>query len=260
MRTESAADFIAKLRTLALLSAIIGLCATAAAQLIAPTVGVADHSELGEILVDGEGRALYAFTRDQDGESTCYGGCEQAWPPLLVDGQVGFAPAVDLGVLGTTERNDGTRQLTYAGHPLYYHSQDAESGDVNGQGVDDVWFLLRPSGDLVETAALGTGQELREEVQLSVLLEEGADVFMDICAACHGQNGEGTRNAPSLVGHHLLDNESRIARQVMFGGEMMPGFGSRLSNREVAAVLTFVRNSWGNDFGVISEAEVMSFR
>jgi predicted lipoprotein with Yx(FWY)xxD motif len=103
------------------------------------------ESDEGEILVDQEGFALYLFVPDDQGESTCYDDCEANWPPLA--GEVEAGEGVDASLLGTTDRTDGTTQATYDGWPLYYFANDAAPGDVNGQGVNDVWFLVSPSGE-----------------------------------------------------------------------------------------------------------------
>jgi predicted lipoprotein with Yx(FWY)xxD motif len=112
----------------------------------ATTVAVGSTS-LGDVLVDGDGMTLYMFDSDtQGGESTCYDGCASAWPPLLTDGDPAAGDGADGGMLGTVERTDGTMQVTYDGWPLYYWAQDSAAGDVNGQGVNDVWWVLGPDG------------------------------------------------------------------------------------------------------------------
>ncbi|MGH8912521.1 MAG: COG4315 family predicted lipoprotein, partial [Acidimicrobiia bacterium] len=99
----------------------------------------------GDQLVDAEGRSLYLFTLDDERTSTCEGACAGAWPPLLGD------PVADAGVdqalLGNAERGDGSIQVTYAGHPLYFYSGDASPGETNGHGFNDVWFLVSPGGE-----------------------------------------------------------------------------------------------------------------
>lgn len=108
-----------------------------------PTVQVASHPELGEILVGPSGMTLYRFARDEPGVSNCTGACLQAWPPLLV----GFTPLAGEGVtgeLGTITREDGRLQVTYDGWPLYYWVQDQQPGDATGQGFNDVWFVINP--------------------------------------------------------------------------------------------------------------------
>ena len=113
----------------------------------AATVQVAPSS-LGEILVDADGRSLYLFMPDAQGESTCYDACESNWPPLTVEGIAG--DGVEAALLGTTERTDGSVQVTYNGWPLYHFGGDAAAGDTNGQGLNDVWFVVSPTGEAIE--------------------------------------------------------------------------------------------------------------
>jgi predicted lipoprotein with Yx(FWY)xxD motif len=113
------------------------------------TVG-AEDSDLGEIVVDAEGRTLYVFLADESTESTCYDECEEAWPPLTVDGEPVAGEGVDASLLATSERSDGSTQVTLDGHPLYYFGADETPDDMNGQGVGDVWYVVSPSGDAIE--------------------------------------------------------------------------------------------------------------
>jgi predicted lipoprotein with Yx(FWY)xxD motif len=115
------------------------------------TVQVAE-SDLGSILVDEQGMTLYLFESDSDGASTCYDECEDAWPPLIADSPTA-GEGVDGSLLGTTKRDDGALQVTYDGQPLYLFAADRTPGDVEGQGVGDVWFVLDPSGRKVTEAA-----------------------------------------------------------------------------------------------------------
>lgn len=112
------------------------------------TVAVGSTDEYGDVLVDSEGMSLYLFTQDEEGTSTCYGDCEDAWPPLTVEGEPSAGSDVTAS-LGTTERDDGSMQVTAEGWPLYYYAGDSEPGDTEGQGVGDVWFLLAPDGTQV---------------------------------------------------------------------------------------------------------------
>jgi predicted lipoprotein with Yx(FWY)xxD motif len=126
--------------------------ATAAAETTtAPSAGAITlavaSSDLGDILVDGDGNTLYVFEPDAQGASTCYDSCEGNWPPLV--GDVAAGDGVDGSLLGTAARTDGTDQVTYNGWPLYYFAHDAAPGDVNGQGVGDVWYVVSPAGDAV---------------------------------------------------------------------------------------------------------------
>jgi predicted lipoprotein with Yx(FWY)xxD motif len=111
-----------------------------------------DSTELGEILVDTEGMTLYLFTNDPEGASVCEDDCAAAWPPLVVEGEPAAGEGVDEALVGTTERADGSTQVTYAGAPLYTWAQDEQPGDVTGQGVQDVWFVVAPDGEAIMDA------------------------------------------------------------------------------------------------------------
>jgi predicted lipoprotein with Yx(FWY)xxD motif len=103
------------------------------------------RSEFGEILVDSEGMTLYMFDPDRGGESTCEGDCLVAWPP--VEGPAEAGAGVDDSMLGTTKATDGTTMATYNDWPLYYWVDDKRPGDVTGQAVNDVWWVLGPDGE-----------------------------------------------------------------------------------------------------------------
>lgn len=112
--------------------------------------------DLGATLVGPTGMTLYLFTNDTDGTSTCYDQCAEAWPPLTVESADAIVPGVNLhGEWGTTERTDGTLQVTYNGFPLYYFAGDTARGEANGEGGGGVWFTIAP-----ETVALSSSEEL----------------------------------------------------------------------------------------------------
>ena len=110
---------------------------------------VSQTGDLGEFLVDAEGMTLYMFTKDTENTSTCYGDCAEAWPPLLTEGEPTLGEELDAALVGTTERTDGTTQVTYGGWPLYYWVNDAAPGDTTGQNVGEVWFVVSPAGEIV---------------------------------------------------------------------------------------------------------------
>jgi predicted lipoprotein with Yx(FWY)xxD motif len=125
---------------------------TAAQEASGATVAVA-NSRLGDILVDGEGRTLYAFTKDQGDQSACSGECATNWPAFTGTATAGTGAQASL--LSTAAQASGTDQVTYDGRPLYYFAGDAKPGDTNGQGVGKVWYAVAADGELVTAAAAG---------------------------------------------------------------------------------------------------------
>jgi predicted lipoprotein with Yx(FWY)xxD motif len=115
-----------------------------------PATVQAVGSDLGRILADAEGRTLYLFEADTDGISTCYEDCAANWPPLTVEGEPTAGDGADRSLLGTTERDDGSIQVTYADQPLYFFATDQATGDTNGQGIGGVWFVVDPDGQAVK--------------------------------------------------------------------------------------------------------------
>ena len=110
-------------------------------------------SNLGQILVDGNGQTLYLFEADTGTQSTCSGACAQAWPPLATNGAPKAAGGALASLLGTTTRSDGTTQVTYNGHPLYLFISDIKPGDTNGEGSTQFgagWDVLSPAGTKIE--------------------------------------------------------------------------------------------------------------
>jgi predicted lipoprotein with Yx(FWY)xxD motif len=114
------------------------------------TAQLAD-SDLGEILVDSEGMTLYGFVPDEStGQPTCYDDCAEAWPPLIVDSEFTVAEGLDMAAFSTAERTDGAgTQLILGTYPLYYFANDEAPGDVNGQGLNEVWYVIGADGELI---------------------------------------------------------------------------------------------------------------
>lgn len=122
-----------------------------AGQAIQPTtLQLAANDPLGKFLADGEGRSLYIFTKDTQNTSTCYDKCAQAWPPLLESAKPELGEGVDPALVGSTQRTDGSLQVTYAGMPLYYYTPDQKPGDVTGQGVGSVWYVIGADGKIIQ--------------------------------------------------------------------------------------------------------------
>ena len=116
----------------------------------------ATSTSLGMILVDGSGRTLYLFEKDQPNQSACAGACAAAWPVDKSSGAPKAGSGVTASMLGTIKRSDNTTtQVTYNKHPLYYFQGDSGAGQQNGQGVDAFgakWFVVNPAGGAVTGA------------------------------------------------------------------------------------------------------------
>ena len=116
------------------------------------TVGVRSTA-LGQILVDAGGRTLYLFAADKGTTSTCYDSCAGVWPPLTAAGAPTAGPGVNQSLLGTTTRKDGTTEVVYNGHPLYYFVSDKQPGDVTGQALSSFgadWYVLSAAGTKID--------------------------------------------------------------------------------------------------------------
>src|SRR4051812_45679951 len=126
----------------------------------AAAAAVSLHSgPAGKYLTDGSGRTLYVFAADKSSTSTCTGACAGEWPPFTTSGKPSASSGAKASLVATSARDDGTTQVTYAGHPLYYFSGDQAAGDMNGQGLDDfggIWTAATASGGTV-TAKSGSG-------------------------------------------------------------------------------------------------------
>jgi predicted lipoprotein with Yx(FWY)xxD motif len=131
---------------------------TAAATTSASGAGVAvtvkHASKLGTILAAGSKKlTVYMFEGDKGAASSCSGACASVWPPVTTSGGPTASGAANSADLGTITRSDGTTQVTYKGHPLYFFAKDKDSGDAYGQGVKGFgadWYVLSPSGSKVD--------------------------------------------------------------------------------------------------------------
>ena len=112
-----------------------------------PRVKLRD-SQFGPVLFDGRDRALYLFTRDRKNKTRCHGACAEAWPPFYAKGRPRAARGVDRSLLGTIERRDGRRQVTYKGQPLYFYVHDPK-GEVLCNDVVEfggTWYAVTAEG------------------------------------------------------------------------------------------------------------------
>ena len=113
------------------------------------TVITTQAGPAGAFLTAGSGRAVYLWAKDGMNMSACSGACAAAWPPVPATGKLTATGGAKASDLGTITRSDGTKQVTYDSHPLYYFVGDSAAGQANGQGSDNFgakWWLVAPSG------------------------------------------------------------------------------------------------------------------
>jgi predicted lipoprotein with Yx(FWY)xxD motif len=110
-------------------------------------------SAVGTFLVDGSGRTLYLFEADKANASSCTSTCTQAWPPLTTMAAATAGQGVNSALLGVVKRSDGTSQVSYGGHPLYFYADDTAAGQVHGQGVTEFgakWYVVSSAGQKID--------------------------------------------------------------------------------------------------------------
>ena len=113
------------------------------------TVITTHAGSAGTFLTDGSGRTVYLWAKDGMNMSDCSGACAAAWPPVPATGKLTASGGVKASDLGTITRSDGTKQVTYNGHPLYYFVGDSAPGMAKGQGNPGFgakWWLVSPAG------------------------------------------------------------------------------------------------------------------
>ncbi len=134
------------------------------------TVQLSKNANLGNILTDSEGKTLYYFSLDHDGQSvSCNDGCLNAWP-IFYNENITVSEGLSSEDFNRVMRPDGSFQSTYKGWPLYYFNNDTKAGDVNGEGVNNVWFVAKPdysimiaNAQLIGKDSNGVETELKED-------------------------------------------------------------------------------------------------
>jgi predicted lipoprotein with Yx(FWY)xxD motif len=121
------------------------------------------QTKLGKVLATMSGKTLYLFMADRHGRSACYGQCATYWPPLLAAHKPTAGAGVKAKLLGTVRRKNGTRQVTYRGHPLYRFKLDRKPGQTAGEGqafFGGKWWRLRGGQGGQEGASTGDGDHV----------------------------------------------------------------------------------------------------
>jgi|SRR5690625_2346172 len=210
----------------------------------------------------GANLALYVYVEDEENVSNCVDACARNWPPFLAgeDGNVELAEGMDPDLVGTIERADGSLQVTYAGQPLYTSRHDTP-GETRGQRVGrDTFHLISLEGlaitEEVEAEVVALDEETMEQ-----LIADGESVFRMNCVACHGAELQGGVG-PALANNPFTGNTTSFIEMVLngFPDHGMPAFRGILDDQQLSSLLTFIRNTHGNDFGPVLEEEVAGRR
>lgn len=111
-------------------------------------IKVADSS-FGPMLYDASGQAIYLFDKEQTSRSECYDACAEAWPPVFTKGEPVAIQGAKQSLLDTTRRRDGSMQVTYAGHALYFYAHEGRNQVLchNVEGFGGLWLVVQPDGD-----------------------------------------------------------------------------------------------------------------
>lgn len=139
---------------------LVGAGAAAAALQVATMVKTTNNTTLNtKVLVNQTGRTLYHLTSEKGNKVVCTASCATIWPPLTVPkgAKLLSGSGVTKSKLGTIKRPDGRIQVTYAGMTLYRYSGDSKAGQTNGEGIENIWYAISPSGTLVKKASSSGG-------------------------------------------------------------------------------------------------------
>lgn len=248
------------LRTAALLAVALLLMMGAAQATTGATIQTATDATYGLHLTDADGNSLYLYTQDTPQASTCVDACATNWPAFTTDGDPVAGDGVDAALLGTLARADGSVQVTYAGAPLYRYVRDAKPGAINGQRLGGVFFLVSPQGKAIQDAVAQAAPTL-SDAELAALMSEGQQTFTANCAVCHGDQGQG-KVGPAFDKNANLGNTNYVIDTILGGipPHGMPAWGGVLTDEQIASVATFIRNSWSNAYGPVTQDAVTAQR
>jgi predicted lipoprotein with Yx(FWY)xxD motif/cytochrome c5 len=244
-----------------------------------PDILVAQNPAFGQYVTDFKGRSLYVFARDSKQLSNCYDDCAVNWPPLLFSDKASpvAGNSLDEKLIGFIKRKDGKAQITYSGWPLYNYAKDIDKNQFTGQGLGGNWFLISPKGETIKVVAQGATQVQLTQTQqaqqaqntqptaaqtaaINQAKKDGEPLYKTYCLACHGEAGVGGAGPKFAGSPPILKDVKGVISQTLGGGQQMPGFGPALNDKQAAALITYIRNSWGNSYGLTTEEEVKARR
>ncbi|AHG62335.1 c-type cytochrome [Advenella mimigardefordensis] len=236
-------------------AAALGFGSLANANTAAPTsatlIAKGSSGTMTPFLVDAQGRTLYTLSKEN--KAACDEACMKHWEPVVSESRP-LGRDILPGLLKAEKNEQGVSQVSYGGLPLYRFDGDKQPGDMNGQGFADVGVMVSVLGTADKPEVAGEKVEATPE-----LMAAGAKVFSSTCAACHGAEGQGAFGT-KLEGFDRLANAPALLSTIIHGLNSMPALGGQFNDEQVAAVATYVRNSWGNKFGGVSAEQAKAAR
>ncbi|MDQ2151169.1 c-type cytochrome [Alcaligenaceae bacterium C4P045] len=233
-----------------------------------PVVAHGTTPTMGSVLTDGAGKTLYVLLSDSKNAdeqkaalAACDKACQDKFTPVATTGRP-LGQAVIPGFLGSVKGASGAEQATFRGWPLYTFADDTAKGQVNGQGFKQAAYVISPVGEVnraAPKAVAQAGAAIAKRPVDTALMPIGQEKYAATCAGCHGANGQGAFGA-ALAGFARLGEDDAFIKQILIGSGDMPGFAGAMDDREIAAVATYARNSWGNEFGGITPEQVKALR
>ncbi len=129
----------------------------------------------GSILMNSEGFTLYFFSPDSKDVSNCNGNCADAWPAFFAE-NLTLDGGLNASDFGEITRDDGSKQTTYKGWPLYLFSNDTSAGQINGDGSGNVWYVAKPDYTVMIVRSQLVGRDADgNETNLTSAYEEGEE-------------------------------------------------------------------------------------
>ncbi|MFH0966559.1 MAG: hypothetical protein V1862_02590, partial [Methanobacteriota archaeon] len=226
------------------------------------TIGTT-NSSLGTILVDAQGNTLYYFAKDTPANNTssCNGQCAVIWPIFSVD-TITVSPPLMVSDFSTIIREDGKKQTSYRGWPLYYYMKDTKPGDVSGENVTQNWFVVKPDETvmILQQDKLGSFLTDRTGKTLYYFMNDSSmtSVCIDTCLEKWPAFNADTVSSPSLLKSADFTSVTRTdgVKQTAFMGRPLYYFAADTKPSDVKG--EGINNVWvvANVSGIVPVASM----
>ena len=211
-----------------------------------PEAWLSTQNRYRDVLVSPDGKTVFIAT-DAFGSAAQKFGDELSTSVLHNPGAIlRFAYGEEGGSIGVVTENDFNQAPSAAGGANVQEFEDPNTGKpaADGTAADD-----EAAADAAVTA----------DSDLAAVLNLGLPQYNATCASCHGAAGQGV-SAPALAGNAKLADADFVANTLVHGFGYMPAFGNRLSDTQIAEIGSYIRNAWGNDFGMLTDSTVAEAR